>query len=636
MKNHFSNKDWQAQVLRLTALGGLLLTNSLSLVSYALPQSGGAKVSTSHKKIHRISVGRYTQLGDQLLAAGRNADAEELYHSALNINSKDIYARVGYGLALCRQLKLGRAEEELNLALKQDPHNALARCGKAQVILQRLRSSSTSIAKNKTILLNQALNECNQAYAIDPSLPETMNTIGLIYLEQGSIADAETAFDKALKLDPSYSDALAGLGQVRLQQGKIADAVKFFRRAINENKGNYLAHFGLGQAYLKQGLTDQAIAELNTALYQNHNSARIHVALGLAYQSQGNRVAAIKEFQEAIRIKPETKAAYLGIAGIYEERGDLEQAIAELHSGMEISPFNNELRLRIADDLLKSDRLDDAIKEYELALALTPKNTAAAVGLTRAYYLKCQKETSSAYISDNGYQRAEQLIANAVKLNPNNLELHLAQAKLQLLAGKPYDSAQVIKPTNDPERIAYAEMLLAANKFSDSLAQMRAIISSMTNGKDLLALADMSLLLKDLDSAEMAYNKARLIPDSEERAGRGLDAVLKERELSRKQLTFANDLAFKQQLASAIDKYNAALAANPRNYKARLGLAQALERFYPGSAKGLNEAANQYSIYMALAPELSAKEAQKLQKHLAKLVSRTSKLDAKQIAVKHK
>ncbi len=240
-------------------------------------------------------------------------------------------------------------------------------------------------------------------------------------------------------------------------------------------------------------------------------------------------------------------------------------------------------------------------------MAAAPRSTVAAEGLTRAFYLKAQKESTGAFFESNDYAAAEQSIEKAVSMNPNNMELRLAQAKLYALSGKKIDLATIGNPTNDGERVAYAEALLAQNKFQESSQQMSALTMGATSAKQALAIGDLGVMIKDLDCAEAAYKKAATMPDGAERAKRGLEQVARAREIARQNYTLAEDLLKKKQLASAVDKFHAAVFANPRNAQAHNGLGQALEKLYPNDPKEIREAVVQYKAYMALAPDLSSK-----------------------------
>jgi len=610
---------------------GLLIASTLSLAAFTSSEAMIAK-SSNIKGNTRVLKGKIEQevaAADQLMTKGKFAEADEMYKEALNHNTKCVPAYVGLGMALARQFKLDAASDAFNKALALDPRSAMALSGKAIIDFNRLQSSSFTVIKNKVNILQTAESECKQGLAIDPGMPEAHYTLGMVYKEQGRLPEAISEFQEAAKQDPKYSEAYSGLGMAQLGQNDVFGAMQSFKKAVELNSGNSTAHYGLGVCNLKQGQLDNAIKELNTSLAQFPNSAPATLAMGDAYNAQGNTVAAIRQYQEAIRIKPENSDAYMHIADIREARGDLEHSIAELRSGLELMPGNSDLRMRIGDESLKLEKLDDAVKEYETVMQTNPRNSQAAKGLTRALYLKANKEAGGAFFGSNEYESAQRLIDRTVAMNPNDMELRLAQAKMRALSGTTVDLSNVGVPTNDGERIAYAEALLAQNKFKDADAEMSQVIANANTAKQAFAVADLALMIKDLPDAEAAYRKAAVLPGGGERARRGLDAVAKAKDTARQDLTLADDLARRKQLASAVDKYHSAIFGNPKSADARIGLAQTLERLSPQASKDLREAIVEYKAYISLSPNLPPKELEKLNKRMTKLENKAYKLDQK-------
>lgn len=565
---------------------------------------------------------------DELMLKQKFADAAQLYHDAINKDPKNVQAHTGLGMALGKQFKLDAADDSFNKVLALEPENALAHVGKAMININRLQSSSATIQRNKESLLKEAEAQARQAISLDPGLPEAHYYLAQSLREQGRLDEAGEAFKQAIAAEPQYSEAYSGLGMVKLAQSSPAEAGELFKQAIAANTGNSTAHFGLGRVLLQQGNVDDAIREFNTALYQYPNSAPTRLALGEAYMQQGNTIAAVKEFQEAIRIKPEHAEPYLHIASIRESRGDIEHALAELRSGLEMMPDNMDLRLRVADDTLRLEKLDDAIKEYSAVVgSSSPNAVTAAKGLTRAYVLKSQKQASSAFLSSNDFEQAQQSLKKAIEMNPNDLELRLAQAKMRSLAGEQVDLKSIGQPQTDGERIAYAEALLAQNRFGEAHDQLNTLLNRANDTKQVLAIGDLSLMVRDLTTAESAYAKAEKMPMGQERAKRGLSQVSKARELARQDWTLADDLAKKNALASAIDRYHAAIYANPEAAEARVGLARALERYSPQQPTRLQEAVTQYKAYLSLKPTLPVKESDKINKKIVVLTDKASKLE---------
>lgn len=565
---------------------------------------------------------------DDMMLKQKYADAAELYHDAINKEPKNVSAHTGLGMALGKQFKLEAADEEFNKTLMLDPQNAMAHVGKAMVNIYKLQSSSATIQKNRDAFLREAEAQAREAISLDSGLPDAHCFLGQALREQGRLDEAAQAFQAAITADPKYSDPYAGLGLVRMAQNSPVEASANFKQAISLNTGNSTAHYGLGRILLQDGQVDDAIHEFNTALYQYPNSAPTRLALGQAYLQQGNTVAAVKEFQEAIRIKPENADAYLHIASIRESRGDYEHALAELRSGLEMMPDSADLHLRVADNSLRLEKLDDAIKEYGAVISSgAPVSSTAAKGITRAFFLKAQRQASNAFLASNDFEQAREVLAKAIQLNPNDMELRLADAKMGALSGEVVDLKSIGEPKTDGERIAYAEALLAQNRFSDAHEQMNRLLTNAQDVRQVLAVGDLAVMIKDLASAEAAYRKAESMPGGRERAKRGLAAVAHAHELAQQDITLANDLAKRNALASAVDRYHAAIVANPEATAARLGLAQTLERYAQRRPERLHESITQYKAYLTLSPSLPQKEVERINKRIVVLNNKATKLE---------
>jgi len=461
-------------------------------------------------------------------------------------------------------------------------------------------------------------------------MSEALLVQGLVQKEQGKFDAANASFTRSIASNPNFSAPYAHRGMISLVKNNPSAAISDFEEAIRIRSSNSTAHYGLGKAFLKLGQLDKAYTELNTAIALNRNSAPSHIAMGDVLQQQGNSVAAVKEFKAAIAIKAESEEAYLKLADVMQSRGDMEFAVADLRSGLEIKPNNIDLHRRLGDILLNSGKLDDAIKEYNTVLQMSPGDVASVDGMTQGLTLKAQKEASGAFFVSNNFEAAERTIQRAISMNPNNMQLRLADAKLRAISGKPIDLSTVGTPVNDPQRIAYAEACLAQFKFDDAKQSMATVIGNCQNAKDAFAVGDMALMIRDLDSAESAYNKAGSFggADVTSRSQRGLAAVSSARTKAQQDLTMATDLAKKSQFASGLDKFRSAAYLNPRLSQAHLGLAQTLEKFEKKQSPALREASLHFKAYLALEPGLPEKEREKISKRADKCLEIAYKIDS--------
>ncbi len=605
----------------------LVLTSALTALTLTLAVANDAQAGS--KRLYRGGVSSSVALADQQMMKGNYAKANDYYQKALKANPHDVNAMVGYGMALEKQFKIDGADAQFNKVLSKDPSNPGALAGKALNALNRLQSSSNTIRNSKDSILNDAQSDAQKAVDADTKIPEAHYAMGMVYKEQGKLNDAALEFKQSIKLDPNYSDGYTGLGLVQLAQNNPGAAANTFKQAIKVNTGDWTAHYGLGQALLNQGKTDLALKELNTAQYQFPNSWPVRLALGKCFELQGNTVAAVSNYQASIAIKPENTAAYLGLANIRESRGDIEISISELRSGLELMPNNQDLQLRIGDQSLRVEKIDDAIKAYQAVLNTNPGNAKAADGLTTAYYMKSNKETTGGYFGDNDFDNALAMIDKAVQMNPNDIKLRLAQAKLRSLSGDEVDLSKIPPPTNDGERISYAQALMAQNRFAEANTEFQGVLSRTPNAKQTFALADLELMVHDLDNAQAAYQKAAGMPGGADRARRGLAQVGKARDAARKNMTLASDFARKGMNASAVDAFHDTVYQNPKSADARLGLAKALEDVSKATPVQLREAAFQFRAYVALSPSMQPKEQQKFLSKAEKLDNKAGKRERK-------
>ncbi len=598
-----------------------LVVSTLLVISPVLAISGAENPTEQREEsetkpglIFKGQVSVDDAAGEKAILAGSYTEATDYFRKALNKNSRDSSAINGLGFSLALQFKLDGADQQFNQALKLKADDPYAKVGLALVKLNRLTSSSMTIISQRGAILTDAESQCISALRTEPVLPVGYIVLGLVHKQQGKLDSAKENFTKAIDLDPNYAAAFVNRGLVDMKLGDTASAITDLNEAIRLRPSHSTAHYALGKAYTQLGQLDKAYSELNTSLSLNKNSAPAHIAMGDVYRAQGNNVAAIKEYKAAIAIKAESQDAYLSLASLYEGRADLEMAAADLRSGLELSPDNADLHRRLGDISLRMGKTDDAIKEYTAVLNTSPGDVAAVNGLTRALVLKAEKEAQGAYFLSNNYESAEGYIQKAIALNPDNLELRLAEAKLDAMSGKTVDLSTIGTPTNDAERIAYAEAALAQFKFQDASQAMLTVINNCKTADQLFSVADMAFLIRDLDSAETAYNRAGTKAGAAVvgRVQRGLAAVTNARQKAQQELNLASDLARKNQLASAIDRYRSAAYLNPRLANAHLGLAEALEKFEKKDAASLREASLHFKAYLSLQTNLPEKSGKRL------------------------
>ncbi|HEY9746903.1 MAG TPA: tetratricopeptide repeat protein [Oculatellaceae cyanobacterium] len=562
---------------------------------------------------------------DGYLQTGKYQAAEAKYTRMLKANPKNAAARASLSMAQAELFKLDAAEKNANQVLAQNPKNAMAHLAKGIVYRNRTASLDMTYRSQRDSLLAQSLNELQQAVRLNPKSPEAYNQLGTTYRFMGRYEEAREAFAKALSLDPRYAEAYLNQGIMQLTMGDLAGAKAQFSSAIRLNSKNYMAHYRLGEAHLMSGDAHAALKSLNTALALDPGNAAIMAKMGDAYQAQGNTAAAIAHYRKAIQASPAYMPAYMAISDIFDKRGDGELAMAELRSAINVNPNFTAGRNRLGRLALSVDKPDQAMQYYREALRQNPKDPEAIQGLTQALTIVAQKQAtySQTVGADSDMLNAEQSIQEALRLNPNDMRLHLANLRIAQLTGKAAISQSELQriasmqPQNEHEAMMQGEAFLALGRYQEADQVFTQLMQRANGNADkLLMIGDTLKINGDLLRAKDAYRMALAAEPGNLKAQRGIERIEKAEAESDKTLRLAKALNTWRSTGkdSSIDFYEDALSKNPRQPEARLALAKLYEK-----TKAYNKAAMSYQFYLGLRPDLTDKERQAYERKIATL-----------------
>ncbi len=253
----------------------------------------------------------------------------------------------------------------------------------------------------------------------------------------GNFAVARTEYEKALDLAPQRVDAMANLGAVFLRTGQPDQAAARFRQALALRPEMPQLGFFLGLALYEAGRFDEAHQALVAFLKRVPGDARGLHLNGLCLLKLDRLDEGIRLLEESLAKAPDNRAAKTTLATALVSVGELSRA-EELVSGSEGPEvqlvrgmvLNAKGRYREAETALLAARqanprlpslnnqlgytlmlLGDypgAIRAFEAELAISPKDFNAGANL--GWIL----------VKDREFDRAEALLAGALKARPSN------------------------------------------------------------------------------------------------------------------------------------------------------------------------------------------------------------------------
>lgn len=270
-----------------------LSTEALRFVVAQIPQSVGSE---------------YSRISRRLLPHARASTAQHLGMMSYQDHSKELRSIADF----MQNWELSREVERLYLRAIDDKRNA---CGPEDIStlgivqsLAKLYWRKQDFRKAEELLL-EVLRLRESAVSPNEEL-NMLNRIGLVYLHQKKLEEAEKMFSRALKLVegtnglniPSVLATLHNLGSLYKAQGRFQDAEDFLLRALEgEEEHSGPDHpvtldtvVGLGIVYVGQKRFEEAEKMLRRACKgmeevwgaDHPSTLHVYVSLGVAYFNQ--------------------------------------------------------------------------------------------------------------------------------------------------------------------------------------------------------------------------------------------------------------------------------------------------------------------------------------------------------------
>lgn len=166
-----------------------------------------------------------------------------------------------------------------------------------------------------------------QASAEQRRAAEVNAELGISYLRQEELAQAERALDRALRFDPGLALAQLGMASLRERQGLPDAAVQYYRRALELEPENHFVQTNLGDLLCREGHLEEGQRLLDRAGRNTLNPARqaALTALGNCYTAGGDSQRGEELFRQALRLDPHYAPALWELAVLaYSEQRFLQ------------------------------------------------------------------------------------------------------------------------------------------------------------------------------------------------------------------------------------------------------------------------------------------------------------------------
>lgn len=184
-----------------------------------------------------------------------------------------------------------------------------------------------------------------------------------------------------------------------LEDGDVAAAQSAVERALRDDPRNPRALYISGRIETMAGRTDAALELLQQALDIEPSLVEARLELAALHGAAHDIEAARDELNLALHYQPKNAEAQFRLGVLHHQLGELDQAIACLSRAREAEPEQARILAELGQAYLRKERYQQALELLERAVTLEPTN------------LKACNSLGYAYVRLEDYERAHELFS---------------------------------------------------------------------------------------------------------------------------------------------------------------------------------------------------------------------------------
>lgn len=336
--------------------------------------------------------------------------------------------------------------------------------------------------------------------------------LGVLHLQVGRLAQAETALKHAAELLPKDPEAQYNYANCLYDLNKLQGAQSYYQKAIKLAPNFEQALFNL--ADVQKALKQWALAEANyrKAFKLAPQHTHMYFNFGVVLQEQGKYKEAIKQYEKALSADANNASIYLNLGAAYKTLGELAQAEAHYRTAIRCNPSHVGAYNNLGIVLKALERNEEAEQAYLQAIAIDEqylpayknlgllyKETGQVQAAENCYIKALSLEPATAETLNNmgvvmmnqgRYPEAEEAVRKALELSPklgdawNNLGLILQAKMVSVEAEQAFEQALKFQPNDAKTLSNYSVTLKILGKLTQAEAVLKKAISKDPNYAD--------------------------------------------------------------------------------------------------------------------------------------------------------
>lgn len=454
-------------------------------------------------------LGRFNDVLDELRKTVEHDDA--------NLEAK---AKLGTYFLLIEPPMISEAEELRNDILKTD----------ANFIDGHLLTASIMAAQGKPDA--DVVDQVNKAIGFDPSRVESYISLGRLYMTREKPVEAEEAIKRGIAANPAAVAAYAEYGRFLTYAERDAEAEEQFQRAVAVDPSSIEARESIAEFFVISGQLEKAERAYLDLVTVQEDSPESRLVLARFYHKATRTTDAIATLEKILAETPTYVLARYKASEIYLELRDTAKVEEHLNALFEVNDADTEALMLRARLRIQESKPDEAIRDIEEVLKKLPSNRDALFLIAQARISLGQIDQANAFIGDLD------------KYHPTYLKTDLLKIEAAFAEGDSHDALRFANELIGKINAAVPNRTASPEELHD--LRIRALSSR--------GLAQLDLG-KNLDAKADLTEVTRMSPRS-----------------SAAMVNLAKVFVAEKDHDDALELYENALAADPRNFDAISGI----------------------------------------------------------------